>query len=434
MRDMAILERELRALVVAPTGRDSELICQLLTSKGILCVAPPTAEAARVESDIGAGAVILAEEVLTLADISEWASRIAHQPSWSDLPIILLTIPGERSRRRMLAQAPLENLVLLERPVRPETFVSSVLAALRSRRRQYQIRDYLEERTVAEEALRRSEKLVVAGRLAASMAHEINNPLASVTNLLYLVVASDTLAKSKQFGATAVSELARVSELVTHTLRFYREPAKPAMVHVTEVVDSALVVFQSRLTSAGIAVERDFRENTPILAKAGELRHMVLNLIGNALEAIQRDGTLKIRVSNTRELRNGARQGVRLTVADTGSGIQPEIRSRLFDPFVSTKGDTRTGLGLWMSSEIVRRHGGTIQVKSKVPPPFGGTVFSVFLPLHLPSDSHDDFHDHSIFGHAKSAGNLSGAEAGAALSAQPEIAVSMATLQSRDGP
>ena len=400
MRDMAILERELRALVVAPTGRDSELICQLLTSKGIPCAAPTTAEAARVESDIGAGAVILAEEVLTLADISEWASRIAHQPSWSDLPVILLTIPGERSRRRILAQAPLENLVLLERPVRPETFVSTVQAALRSRRRQYQMRDYLEERAVAEEALRRSEKLAVAGRLAASMAHEINNPLASVTNLLYLVGASDTLAKSKQYGATAVNELARVSELVAHTLRFYREPAKPAMVHITEVVDSALVVFQSRLNSAGIAVERDFRENSPILAKAGELRHMVLNLIGNALEAIQRDGALKIRVSNTRELRNGARPGVRLTIADSGSGIQPEVRRKIFEPFVSTKGDTRSGLGLWMSSEIVRRHGGTIQVKSKVPPPYGGTVFSVFLPLHSNSDADHSFHDHPTNGHA----------------------------------
>ena len=400
MRDITNREYEFRVLVVAPTGRDSELICQLLTSKGILCVAPPTAEAARVESDIGAGAVILAEEVLTLADISEWASRIAHQPSWSDLPIILLTIPGERSRRRMLAQAPLENLVLLERPVRPETFVSTVQAALRSRRRQYQIRDYLEERAITEIALRRSEKLVVAGRLAASMAHEINNPLASVSNLLYLIGTSTTLHESKEYGETATNELARVSDLVAHTLTFYKEPARPALVQITDVVDSALRIYRSRFVSASIVVERDYRENSPVLAKAGELRHMVLNLIGNALEAIQRDGALKIRVSNTRELRNGARPGVRLTIADSGSGIQPEVRRKIFEPFVSTKGDTRSGLGLWMSSEIVRRHGGTIQVKSKVPPPYGGTVFSVFLPLHSNSDADHSFHDHPTNGHA----------------------------------
>jgi signal transduction histidine kinase len=397
MKEIANREDELRVLVVAPTGRDSELICHLLGSKNIICVAPPTAEAARIESDIGAGAVILAEEVLTQADIDEWSSLIARQPSWSDLPVILLTIPGERSRRRMLAQAPLENLVLLERPVRPETFFSTIQAALRSRRRQYQMRDYLKERAIAEDALRRTEKLAVAGRLAASMAHEINNPLASVTNLLYLIGMSSTLQQSKEYGEAAAHELARVSDLVTHTLRFYRESVSPAKVRITDVVDSALVVYQSRLSSAGIVVERDFRDNSPVYAKAGELRHMVLNLIGNAMEAIERDGTLRIRVSNTRELRNGARQGVRLTIADTGSGIHPAIRTRLFDPFVSTKGNTRTGLGLWMSSEIVRRHGGTIQVKSRVPPPYGGTVFSIFLPLH----ADHALHDHGANGHAR---------------------------------
>jgi len=131
---------------------------------------------------------------------------------------------------------------------------------------------------------------------------------------------------------------------------------------------------------------------------------MVLNLIGNALEAIERDGTVKIRVSNRREVTNGARHGVRLTVADNGSGIQRAIREKIFDPFVSTKGDTRTGLGLWISSEIVHRHGGTIQVKSKVPPPYGGTVFSVFLPLHLNGDA--AFDEHATNDHANDGAHL----------------------------
>jgi signal transduction histidine kinase len=401
MSNLTNRNQELRMLVVAPTGRDSEMICNLLTGQDISCFAVPTAAAGLVESDLGAAGVILVEEVLTLRDIAEWAAHLAGQPSWSDIPIILLTIPGERSRRKMLAQAPLENLVFLERPVRPETLVSTVEAALRGRRRQYQIRDYLEERAVTEVALRRSEKLAVAGRLAASMAHEINNPLASVSNLLYLIGSSNTLYESKQYGETAANELERVSELVSHTLRFYKEPARPAMVHVTEVVDSALMIYQSRFVSAGIAVERDFRENSPILAKAGELRHMVLNLIGNALEAIQRDGTVKIRVSNTRELRNGARNGVRLTIADNGSGIHPELRTKIFEPFVSTKGNTRSGLGLWMSSEIVRRHEGTIQVKSRIPPPYGGTVFSVFLPLYLSGDADHALQDQLTNEHAK---------------------------------
>lgn len=375
---------ELRVLVVAPTGRDGQLICNLLASKNISCVPVPSAVTARIESIMGTGAVILAEEVLSLAAIDEWAELIGEQPSWSDLPVILLTARGEvdqESQRKMRARQPLGNLVLLERPVRPETFVSTVQAALCSRRRQYQMRDYLAQRHVVEEALRRSEKLAVAGRLAASMAHEINNPLAAVTNLLYLIGDSLTLEEAKAYGEVATSELARVSEIATQTLRFYKEPVKPAMVHVSEIVDSALALYRARLTSAEIAVERDFRESSAILANAGELRQLTLNLIGNAFDAIGREGTLKIRVSNSREHRNGSRHGIRLSVADTGSGIPPEIRTTLFDPFVSTKGDTGSGLGLWVSSEIVRRHGGTIQVKSRAGSISAGTVFSVFLPL-----------------------------------------------------
>jgi len=388
---MTSRDDEQRVLVVAPTGRDGPLMCNLLASKSIDCVLVPSAVTARVESKMGVGAVILAEEALSLTGIDEWADLIAEQPSWSDLPIILLTFAGKvdrESQRKMSVRQPLGNLVLLERPVRPETFVSTVQAALRSRGRQYQMRDYLAERVVAEEALRKSEKLVVAGRLAASMAHEINNPLNSVTNLLYLIGSSSSLEESKRYGEIAAEELARVSEIVVHTLRFYREPSKSAIVDITAIVDSALMLYQARLTSAEIVVERDFRECSPIVAKAGELRQLILNLLGNALDAIGRGGTLKIRVTNTHERRNGSRPGIRLTIADTGSGIHPEIRKTLFEPFVSTKSDTGIGLGLWVSSEIVSKHGGTIQVKSSARSPNRGTAFSVFLPLRHQTDAH----------------------------------------------
>jgi signal transduction histidine kinase len=377
-------EHEQRVLVVAPTGRDGPLICSLLTSNGIDCILLSTAETARIELSSGTGAVILAEEALSQRDIAEWAAQITEQPSWSDLPLILLTVTGEVNRenqKKMLARQPLGNMVLLERPVRPETFVSTVQAALGSRRRQYQMRDYLVASRVAEEVLRRSEKLAVTGRLAASIAHEINNPLASVTNLLYLIGGSSSLEETKTYTQMAATELARVSEIVTQALQFYREPNKPAIVQVTEIVDSALTLYQPRLRAAEIVIERDFRECSPIMAMAGELRQVILNLIGNSLDAIGHDGTLKIRASNAREHRNGSRPGVRLTVADSGSGIPPEIRKTLFEPFVSTKGDTGTGLGLWVSSQIVQRHGGTIQVKSRASSPCTGAVFSVFLPL-----------------------------------------------------
>ena len=401
---MTSREIELRAVVAAPTGRDGELICDVLASQNIPYVLCTTADGARMEARAGAGVVVIAEEALNLPEIALWSRQIAQQPSWSDLFIILLTVPGERSRKRMLAQQPLGNLVLLERPVRPETLLSTVRAALRSRQRQYEMRDHLAASRLAEVALRKSEKLAVAGRLALSISHEINNPLASVTNLLYLIGLSTSLEAAKGFAETAAGELVRVSEIVTQTLRFYREPSKPALVHIGDIVNSALRLYRSRLDSAEIVIETDFRECSPVLALPGELRQVALNLIGNAVDAIGSGGRIKIRAANTHEHSNGSRAGIRLTIADTGSGIQPEIRKSLFEPFVTTKDDTGTGLGLWLSSQIIHKHGGTIQVKSRSASPFSGTVFSLFLPLQFLSASHESTLPHRTVSEAGIAG------------------------------
>jgi signal transduction histidine kinase len=374
-------QTELRTLVIAPTGQDGALICNLLSSRDILCELFPTAEDARIEAGNGAGAVIMAEEALLLPSIESWAAQMREQPSWSELFFILLTVPGERSRRSVLAQLPLGNMVLLERPLRTDTLISTVRAALRSRRRQYEMRDQLVAARLAEVAVRKSEKLAVAGRLALSISHEINNPLESVTNLIYLIGHSSSLDEAKGMAETAGQELARVAEIVTQTLRYYRDPSKPTVVHIEEMVDSALTFYRARIASAEIEVERDFRNCSPIVAMAGELRQVTLHLIGNAVDAIGRRGTLKIRAANARQHSNGSHSGVRLTIGDTGSGISPAVRDSLFEPFVSTKDNTKAGLGLWFSSQIVRKHGGTIQVRSRVRPPFSGTVFSVFLPL-----------------------------------------------------
>jgi signal transduction histidine kinase len=375
-------EDDLRVVVVAPTGRDGLLISNLLISKGIACVNSASVTAAQVVLDEGAGALIIAEEALTLNDLVQWTLQIADQPSWSDFPIILLTMAGDvndERQRKMRARQPFGNLVLLERPIRRETLFSTVQAALRSRRRQYQMREFLVERRLAEEALRKAEKLAVVGRLAASIAHEINNPLESVTNLLYLIRHSPNLQEAKEYAEIASSELTRVSEIVTQSLRHYRQSTKPTMVSIVEIVNSALALYQARLTSAQIVIERDFRDCPTILAVAGELRQVILNLIGNALDAIGRGGRLKIRITSSREHSNGSRPGIRLTIADTGSGIPFAIRKNIFEPFVTTKGETGTGLGLWVSSEIVGKHGGKIQVRSNASSPTG-TVFSVFLP------------------------------------------------------
>ncbi|MFZ0633294.1 MAG: ATP-binding protein [Acidobacteriaceae bacterium] len=382
---MTARENELRVLVVAPTGRDGPMICNLLAGNGLACVSSGTSEAARMELKAGAGAIVMAEEVLTLPEIAAWAAQVSEQPSWSDLPLLLLTAAGAvngANLRKALARKPLGNVILLERPVRPETLISAMQAALRSRGRQYQVRDFMAERLVAEQALRRAEKLAVAARLAASFSHEINNPLAAVTNLLYLIGVSSSLDETQEYAEIATRELTRVSEIVTRNLRFHKESIKPGAVEITEVVNAALNLYQVRLATAKISIERDFRECSPIVGVGGELRQLIVNLIANALDAIGHGGTLKIRIAATHERSNGSRPGVRVTIGDSGSGIRPEIRNTLFEPFVSTKGNTGTGLGLWVSSEIVRRHGGTIQVKSRVNSSLTGTVFSIFLPSH----------------------------------------------------
>ena len=361
------------------------MICNVLADSGISCTSLPTSEMARSEVNAGAGAVILAEEVLTLPDIAAWATQLAEQPSWCALPVIMLTVAGAVDRqnlKRELARRPLGNLVTLERPLRPGTLVGAVQSALRARSRQYQMREFLVERHAAEVALRKMEKLLVAGRLAATLSHEINNPLASVTNLLYLISVSSSLNETKRYAEMATQELARVSEIVTENLRFHRESTTPVVVNIAEVVNTALKLYEARMAAAGISIQRDFRECSTVVGKPGELRQLIRNLITNALDAIGRGGTLKIRVARAREHHNGSRPGVRVTVGDTGSGIRPEIRNTLFEPFVGTKGNTGAGLGLWVSSEIVRRYGGTIRVKSRVNSPFTGTVFSVFLPCN----------------------------------------------------
>jgi signal transduction histidine kinase len=366
----------MRVLVLAPSGRDAKLVCQLLEKAGMPAVTCADVQQICAVMASGAGALMIAEEALTPTSIAELSQLLNAQEPWSDFPLVLLTAPGEVSRvseRRRQTRKPLGNVLLLERPVRPETMLSTIAIALRARNRQYQVRDYIRQQRLTEESLRKSEKLAVAGRLAASIAHEINNPLEAIGNLLYLIGTSESIPEVRECLTVAQEQLARVSEIVKQTLRFHRETTQPAPVAVPEVVDSVLALYAGRMRSAGIHVSKRFRPVAPILGFAGELRQLVANLVGNSVDAMRFGGTLQIRV---RECRVRGRCGVRLTVSDSGSGIPAAIRSTLFEPFVSTKETTGTGLGLWVSGQIVQRHCGTIRVKSKERV---GTTFSVFL-------------------------------------------------------
>lgn len=373
---------ELRVLVMTPTGRDAALICELLDREGIACSKFESWECLLAKLRSGAGSIIIAEEGLTPEIIGKLSNIVKDQPTWSDFPVLLLTLAGEvthSSLRRLELRKPLGNVLLLERPIRPETMVSTVQSALRARRRQYQLRDQLGQQREAENALRKSEKLAVAGRMAASIAHEINNPLESVTNLIYLSSVSDHMPEIKDFLAMAEREIARVSAITAHTLRFYREPTRPGPVNLADLLDSVLTLFHSRLCQADITVNKQYETVKPIVGLEGELRQLFANLVGNALDAMGKAGTLTLRLRSASP-GNGHGAGIRVIVADTGNGIAPEVKSKLFEPFFTTKGNTGTGLGLWISSEILQKHKGSIQVKSYVNPQKSGTVFSVFLP------------------------------------------------------
>jgi signal transduction histidine kinase len=376
--------KDLRVLVVSPTGRDAELICDLLERATIDCIACASIDEACDEIAGGAAVGVFAEEALNPRLVAKIAAMLQSQPPWSDLPLILLTVAGavtSQSQQRRALREPLGNVLLLERPIRPETMISTVDNALRARRRQYQIRDQLEQYRQAEEALRRSEKLAVTGRMAASIAHEINNPLESVINLLFLIQRTNNLDEIQEYRRLAEQELRRVTEITTQTLKFYREPMDHASTDIPEVIESVLALYNPKVVSRNVQVEKELEDGTSMAAGTGELRQVIANLIGNALDAMRAGGRLRIRARHAREHVEGERKGIRISVADTGTGIPLEIRDKIFEPFVSTKGDTGTGLGLWVTSEIVQKHQGTIHLRSSVRPRCSGTVFCVFLPL-----------------------------------------------------
>jgi signal transduction histidine kinase len=373
---------ELRVLVMAPFGRDAQLIVDLLKRGGFAAFVCPSVEDLISSMLENAGAAIVAEEALTADNIVRLTACLQQQSTWSDFPLVVLTTSGEVtpfSQHRRLLRSPLQNVQLLERPVRPETMLSTVANALRARRRQYQIRDQMEQYELAAEALRKAEKLAVAGRLAASIAHEINNPLESVTNLVYLLRSTPLNDEGKRYVQLAEQELARVSAMATQTLKFYRDTAKPGLVDIRELLESVLALYGPRLSAAEIRVMREFDTSRGVVAKAGELRQLFANLVGNAIDAMRAGGTLRLRV---RQAATGAfPHHVRVSVADTGTGIPRELRSKVFEPFISTKGDTGTGLGLWVSKEIIENHGGAIRLRSSTSPHRHGTTFSVYLPV-----------------------------------------------------
>ena len=234
-----------------------------------------------------------------------------------------------------------------------------------------------------EAALVQSEKLAIASRLASSIAHEINNPLEAITNLLYLASKGDDAAAAQSCVAQALEEVGRVSHITQQTLKFHRQSTAPSSVQTSEILDSLLVLYNGKLRDNSISVHRQYTDGPPILCLAGDLRQIFANIIANAVEAMMSGGSLTLRVRASFDWRKQGRPGIRTTIADSGTGMDVDTLSKIYEPFFTTKNETGTGLGMWVSAQLVERLQGDLRVSSTTRSGRSGTTFSLFLPFEL---------------------------------------------------
>jgi signal transduction histidine kinase len=322
----------------------------------------------------------------TIADASTLVVEDTHlDPRFSDNPLV----SGEPGIR-FYAGAPLIDshghvlgtICLID--TRPREMSAAQVSALEALSRQVmQLLDArmgtLESQKAAK-ALMQSEKLAAVGRLAASMAHEINNPLEAITNLLYLSRQSAIDPNVVGWLDQADQELRRVSVIANQTLRFHRQASKPRAITCLSLFSTTLSVYESRIRNAGITIEKRKRANEPVECFEGDIRQVLGNIVSNAIDAMPRGGRLIVRSREATNWRTG-RRGLVLTVADSGTGMSPDTQGRLFEAFFSTKGIGGSGLGLWISADIMHRHGGTITIRSSQRSAQTGTVVSLFIPF-----------------------------------------------------
>jgi PAS domain S-box-containing protein len=255
----------------------------------------------------------------------------------------------------------------------------------------------------AEEALRESEKLAATGRLAASIAHEINNPLEAVANLLYL--AKRQPERATTFLVTAEQELDRIAEITRHTLGFYRDTSTPVKMSVADIANGVLALYDRKLRFKKVSVKKRFSQDTEICGFPGEIRQVLANLVVNAIDAMGPEGRMRIKISPAHEWSGSGRIGVRFTILDNGPGIPAEHLQKIFEPFYTTKKDVGTGLGLWLTQNLVRKHNGTIVVRSATDPARRGTAFSIFFPRDFAQDQPPLLHPRAESEENKSASN-----------------------------
>ncbi len=243
----------------------------------------------------------------------------------------------------------------------------------------------ISDRKRMEKALMQSEKIAATGRMAAAIAHEINNPLESLMNLIFLARKSSPVnGEAHGYLMTAESELDRVSQIARQTLGYYRDSGSPSEVHLHELIEGVLVVYQTKLAVNGITIETSFDDVPRIAVSRGEIIQVFSNIIANSIEAMRRGGKLSVHLL-TAMTRKG--EGVQIVIRDEGSGIAPEHIERIFEPFFTTKGNLGTGIGLWVAKQLIERRGGQIAVASSTEPGKNGTSITIYIPFEAPAPS-----------------------------------------------
>jgi PAS domain S-box-containing protein len=239
------------------------------------------------------------------------------------------------------------------------------------------LRDISARRRI-EQSLLQAEKIAATGRMAATIAHEINNPLEAVMNLLFLLRPKITDEEGLHYLATAESELGRVSHIAKQTLGYYREHAAASKASLAEIAEHAIAIYEPRCTAAGITIEKSLSSSQKAVLRRGEMMQVISNLIVNAIYAMPTGGTLSISVSDT----TTPVDGVALNIADNGEGIAPDVLPKVFDAFFTTRATVGTGIGLFVAKNFVEAHGGRISIESHTQPEKHGTTVHIFLPLH----------------------------------------------------
>lgn len=313
--------------------------------------------------------------VTHIGSASGWTYVIRPVPAGEDgamaviLQVTEATVPGN--------DAVLVNQALLLGALRQHELIEA--AELLN----MQLRAEMVARKAAERALIRNEKLAVAGRMAAVLAHEINNPLTAVMELLYLVRTSESVSPaSLQYIDQADSELMRIAHIARQTLGFHRESSASTFFAVLPLLESIVDLLRSRVRSTQASVEIHCEPDLMVRAIYSELRQVLSNFLLNSLEALNEKGRIKMRASQSIDPITGANR-VRFTLADNGKGIAPSVLGSIFDAFYTTKGAVGNGLGLWVCQQIIANHHGALQVRSSTEGPRRGTTISVTIPMNL---------------------------------------------------